>query len=440
MKVFESKLIRFGLAPTVIILPAIALHAFLADLAKPFDNISWFIFGAIFLCVGLPLVPIIAYLWNGWEAKRNDISASVSTRAKECYLKMFSLSDYQINRQAAPFITNDANSPEARCDRIFADFYKRWYGRRYYILPVAVFTATLTYLSIHIAYSAANMFPYWETQHRAFAYSLNPASLSAIAGAYLWVTSDFISRARCLDFAPSEINWGTLRLIIALPMGHAFASHTWDGLASVVAFGLGAFPLSMLQDMLRQRVNTWMTNTVPKPDRNNSLTKLQGVNKTLAVRMENEGITTIPQIACCDPIRLVMRSNLTFNFVIDCINQSLCWVYFEDQLRNLRPLGLRGAVEIANLKHSLESTDQAIRTEAEATLADLARAIQPPHTEATLRHTFRQIANNPYTHFLQAVLVNPFEPPPARRAQTAGIPSRPDAGAGFANGHGAFPH
>ena len=56
-------------------------------------------------------------------------------------------------------------------------------------------------------------------------------------------------------------------------------------------------------------------------------------------------VAQIAQVAYCDPIRLVMRSSLTFSFVIDCMNQALA-------------------------RH----------------------AIKPPHTTQTMRRTFEQIA------------------------------------------------
>lgn len=383
------------------------------------NDLSWFLALAVVLCVALPVVPIVAYLWVGWQAKRNDITDGVSTKAKQCYLMMFSLSEYKKSQQQQA--GTDAGAEASGCEQIFEDFYTRWYGRRHFILPVALFVAVLAGLALHVAFGATG-------------YDMNKPAPSAIAGAYLWVSSDFISRARRLDFAPSDINWGTLRLVVAVPMGSAFAGLTGDVAASVVAFALGAFPLSAIQDMLRQTVYKWTTKTVPVNERNDALTKLQGVDDDIAIRMANEGITTIPQIAYCDPIRLVMRSNLTFNFVIDCMNQSLCWVYFEDQLKNLRPLGLRGAVEIAYLMNALESPDPKIQSEARATLIDVTNAIKPPHTEATLRYTFTQIAEDPYTHFLNAVWINPFAP-----VTQPGPAQQPRNGALVQNGHAASP-
>jgi hypothetical protein len=59
----------------------------------------------------------------------------------------------------------------------------------------------------------------------------------------------------------------------------------------------------------------------------NDIVKLQGINRWIIERLSNEDITTVTQIAYCDPIRLIMRSNLTFNFVTDCMNQALAVIY-----------------------------------------------------------------------------------------------------------------
>ena len=399
--------------------------------ANNFEDIRGFLYGAIALCILLPLVPIGEYLRTGWRAKRNDITAGVSEEAKRRYLQMFSLSD-QAARGAGQrgrglpakrrHATGDAvagDGKTGRHDQVFEDFYKRWYGRHRYAVPVLVFVGVLAFLSVEIGYSAASLFPYWKAHEPTWTYSLDPTALSAIAGAYLWVTSDFIRRARRLDFAPSDINWGTLRLVVAVPMGYAFAgfgqvgtagpvADTGQVVASVIAFSLGALPLSAIQDILRQTLYKRFTTTVHEEDRTDAVTQLQGIDDEIAMRLESEGITTIPQLAYCDPVRLVMRSNLTFNFVVDCMNQALCWVYFESQLDNLRPLGLRGAVEISALLDALASAEPQIRSDAEATLADVVAAIKPPHTAATMRNTFARIAGNPYTHFLEAVSVDPF--------------------------------
>jgi len=134
---------------------------------------------------------------------------------------------------------------------------------------------------------------------------------------------------------------------------------------------------------------------------------LQGVNKEIMERLRNEDITTVTQIAYCDPVRLVMRSNLTFNFVTDCMGQALAWLYFEDKLAALRPLGMRGAVEIKNLMDDYDAEvggDRKLKAErdrAAAALLKIAEAIK--QDPSTVEAAFREIAGDPYTEFLSEV-------------------------------------
>ena len=106
-----------------VFIPATAYAMAVSTARTPllFDEIAWFPYSAIFLCVALPLVPIIAYSWAGWEAKRNDITDGVSAQAKRCYLMMFSLSDYQKSQQATQSPLQDAISETFRCEKIFAN-------------------------------------------------------------------------------------------------------------------------------------------------------------------------------------------------------------------------------------------------------------------------------------------------------------------------------
>lgn len=116
------------------------------------NEFVWYQSIAVVLCVALPVVPIVAFLLTGWKAKRNDITDGVSLKAKQCYLMMFALSNYASS--PAPTLPADAASAAIRCEKVFADFYTRWYGRRHYVLPVLVFVAVLAGLAVYLAGSS----------------------------------------------------------------------------------------------------------------------------------------------------------------------------------------------------------------------------------------------------------------------------------------------
>ena len=108
--------------------------------------------------------------------------------------------------------------------------------------------------------------------------------------------------------------------------------------------------------MLGKLANKSLGLEATAEEASDDIIKLQGINKAIVERLSNEDITTISQIAYCDPVQLVMRSNLNFIFVTDCMNQALAWMYLEDGMNKIRQFGLRGAVEI---KHWFDAYNDA---------------------------------------------------------------------------------
>jgi hypothetical protein len=227
---------------------------------------------------------------------------------------------------------------------------------------------------------------------------LNAAALAAIAGAYMWVVSDFIWRARRMDFSPADILWGGLRLFIAAPLGLAVGAIVKPDVFSFVAFGLGAFPLETIQTFLRQ-LSAKALNIELGTAQNSDLLRLDGVDQILVERLAHEDITSIVQLAYYDPIQLTMRSNLSFNAVVDLVSQALAWVYIGEKLPLIRPLGLRGAYEMRQLCDDLtpDATD-INRTNAQNILPEIAQRLDV--SQEKMWYVITTIAYDPYTDFI----------------------------------------
>jgi hypothetical protein len=335
------------------------------------------------------LAPLARYLAIGWLAKRKDIMDGMSIYARFAYFQMFSRS------QTIP-------KPDQASER-FEELYSQWYGRRLYCVPGILFAL--------VALIAVSLVIFTVVTERGYLpknplFTLPTTAISAVAGAYLWVLNDHISRARRRDFSPSDVAWGSLRLIISIPMGYAFASIAAESVGPFVAFALGAFPLTELQSMLRRLANKRLQLEGTPEETSDGIIKLQGINRDIAERLADEDIQTVTQVAYCDPVQLTMRSNLSFDFVSDCMNQALAWMYLQKGLDDVRPLGLRGAQEIMCLIYDLD--DESVEPEsrrahdlAVASLPVIAKALnQDP---ATAQFMLRQIAADPYTLFLQHI-------------------------------------
>lgn len=346
------------------------------------------------LCALLVLMqPMLRYVRSGWKAKRKDIMDSLSPKARLAYYLMFNGSEPR------------PKTTEQACEQ-FERFYTAWYGRRYFIVPGVLLGLTGLIATSAVVFSVLG--------EQLFApnplFKIPIIAIASLGGAYLWVVNDHISRARRLDFSPADVMWGVLRVVIAVPMGYAFSSIVKDDVAPFVAFGFGAFPLSALMSLLVRFTEKRLGADETKEEASDDLIKLQGINKTILERLSNEDVTTITQIAYCDPVRLTMRSNLSFNFIIDCQNQALAWMYLEDKLNTIRPFGIRGAFEIKYLMDDLELTgeqpeDKEARDKAKALLLQIASAINVP--AELLRFSFDQIAGDPYTIFLYEIWETP---------------------------------
>jgi hypothetical protein len=345
----------------------------------------------VFAGIAAIMAPFLRYVSVGWRAKRNDIMDGLDADARLAYFEMFCRSGVALSAPAA--------SAE------FEVLYSRWYGRRFFVVP-GLCLCLVSLLSItSVVFSAMHMLGY----ARNLLFDVPTIAIAAVAGAYMWVVNDFISRARRLDFAPSDVQWGVLRLIISVPMGYSCAAVAAPAVGPFIAFAVGAFPLSTLTSMLQKLANKSLGLEPTAEEASDDIIRLQGINKTIVERLSNEDITTVTQIAYCNPVRLVMRSNLNFNFVTDCMNQALAWMYLQDGLVKIRSLGLRGAIEIKNL---IDGYDGAIKNEAKraeeraravAAFPKIAAALnQEPET---LQIVFRQIAKDPYTIFLYSIWI-----------------------------------
>lgn len=327
--------------------------------------------------VDLLLTALIAYplgnfLLFGWVRKEYEVRTSLSEAAKRTYLETF----HRI-------VVTDAEAATR-----FDQLYRRWYGRRHFALPIA-FVLLIALIENFVVGRA--VIPLVGSG------KLDIAS-AAIAGAYTFVTWDLFARMQRRNMSPADICRGALRLAIAIPVGYAFALLMSESLGPFIAFAIGVFPVGALGEVLRQIANKRLGLEIGAATADDQISRLSGVDMPIAARIEDADITTIPQLAWCDPIQLSMRSNLAFGYVVDIVSQALAWVYLGDRIKNLRTMGLRGAFEIKVFLRDLNGGDQHPRELAQNALPVAAQLGDCP--EAGLLLAFDQIANDPNTNFL----------------------------------------
>ena len=324
-----------------------------------FGRDQFFLLAIDFILTGLLFQPLFNFLSYGWVRKSEEIETSLVPEAKQTYLKVFWGRDV----------------PLADVQAEFAALYARWYGRRRYWAPLALVFIITVLENYYLSHELIRLVT--ENVKLTDKVTLT-TSAAAISGAYTFVAWDFFGRVQRRSLSATDILRGALRLAMAIPIGFVFASLLSEGLGPFLAFGVGVFPLETIATILRRLVNDKLklelgANTAP-----DQIGTLAGIDRSIADRIEDTDITTIPQLAWCDPIQLTMRSSLAFDYVVDIVSQALAWVYLGEKLTILRTYGLRGAYEIRVLINDLSSLDPSKKAKAEAVLPVAAAAVNMP--------------------------------------------------------------
>lgn len=333
---------------------------------------------------GLLIYPLCNFLVYGWRRKQEEVDNSLVVSAKRIYLELF------LNQSFEKPKTPEAKEEQyEQVDREFSKRYVRRYGRRRFIGPILILCAISLPANFYLAKGLIQL----------LAPHLLDSVTAAIAGAYAFVASDFIDRMQRRNLVPVDILRGALRLAIAVPVGLAFAAlYPGSELTSFIAFAVGIFPLNTLQTILRRVADDKLKLGLVADVMEDQIPALNGVDRWIADRIEDADITTIPQLAWCDPIDLSMRSSLPLEYVIDIVGQALAWVYFGDRLKELRPFGLRSAYEMKVLMDDLARKGKRTKEKAEAVLPVAAEAAKIP--QAGFQYALHQIAEDPATKFL----------------------------------------
>jgi hypothetical protein len=290
----------------------------------------------------LMFYPLMTFVRFGWARRAAEICESLDDKAKQQYLANYHKQSYSL--------------PMA--EQAFLKFYVDRYGLKYSVLPLLLLLVIAGFSNFFLAESLQDL-----VKPEAIP-SKFPPSAAAIAGAYTFICWDFFSRMQRLTLSRADILRAALRLLIAMPVGFAFATLLKEDLAPFVAFAMAAFPVQLIGTILQRQMKTRLNLELTSQAARDQVFLLSGIDTPIAERIEDADVTTITQLAWEDPVQLTMRTNLQFAFVIDIIGQALAWVYFEDKLKPMGVIGLHGAVEIRQLGRDLglmEETGSTVR-------------------------------------------------------------------------------
>ena len=321
-----------------------------------------------FLSLWLVLGAVYAYLNVGQAKKIEVITGFYSPATIADYFEQFWSGRDGIRALVRNYRANPAIYTAALESKFQAQF-REDFGLRVFFIPVVLLIAAggvvLFFgfsggIGLAVALSNGGV-----SSVHPLGINLDLISVAAIFGAYTWVASDVIVRNHQWTLHPSDLAWYALRLIIAIPLGHALAMLVGSadvtagaagstslpaGAGAFVAFVASMFSLDAITRALGKAATRFgVQMTTSSAERDDLIVRLAGVDEDKARALSVEGVSTIAQLVAVDPIRASIRSGLPFEYVLRLIDAALLWVFVGDTLNEMRPLGLRGASDMLDL-------------------------------------------------------------------------------------------
>lgn len=241
--------------------------------------------------------------------------------------------------------------------------------------------------------------------------------IAGAAGAYLWGLDDLVRRHGSADMSSTALHGTWVRMAVAASIGAVLvATKIPTPIGVPLAFAIGSLRISDMWDYVRRRAHL-------KIDEGKSwhsdLYLVQGLTEAARDRLIAEEIDSVQRLAFADPVRLLFRTNIEWNVILDAVDQAMLINYVGTRIDQLRHLGVRGAIEMAELTSRTEKRKRNTMIEVEhaARMLNLigAELGQGPDAAYNLSYLLN---NDPQVDFIWKNWSTPYgqaEPTPPRR-------------------------
>jgi len=372
------------------------------------------------VCAG----PLIWFLMHTWFARYDEFRNSLKDGALRAYLERFwarrlisELAARKLIARASAEENDDRSSSwreaaEAHplvCQYVFKSIYHTHYGLSAFLTPFALLVTITFAAACLVARMRGCMASGTACPDELFGREA-PVAISATAGAFLFAVGDSVRciRQRCMTVSDSY--WYALRLLIAIPMGLAFARAADPTvLQTAMAFALATFPLNDFLKVIRRFAFPQISDKDSAED-GDKLLELAGVTLPIAAIFAAEGIYSTEQLAATDPVVLSVRTGLPFRFVLSLGSQAMVRRHLGPQAGKLADLGLNNALSVLEVVRALDApagtaglmvkAPQAIMQSAVKQLGGVEGAALDI---SVIEMKFREIAAEEYTLFLDHI-------------------------------------
>jgi hypothetical protein len=242
-------------------------------------------------------------------------------------------------------------------DQVVTQLFALYYGPVTYVLPIIMNVAVIA-LGIMIGMIHAKV-PFALPFGVGDLVRVAPVTLSlGFAGAYIQSLYDTLRRCRESDLSAYSLHFTWVHMVLASILAPLVARAFAPEMGQFVAFGVGLFPLKDTFEYARNLAKKKLEISLETDEvKGLPMGLVEGLNKNVVDRLDEEGITSIVDLAYSDPIKLFLKTNYPWAWVIDVMDQALLINYVGAKIDALRPIGIRGSIEMSVLGEAVQTSD-----------------------------------------------------------------------------------
>ncbi|TKC87879.1 hypothetical protein FAZ69_16560 [Trinickia terrae] len=381
---FQSLATRFSIFDIFPALPGRGVsggHAFgwFVKLPWPNEPISSEDVGTAVMLGGLATflvtAPFIHFLSHGWYARFDEFRNSLKDGALFAYLRRFwsarlldAVADYRLEEKIKKIKEGAQDIPkkESLIDRpdiwtgledesrryignVFARIYNEQYGLRAFVPPF-LFIMVITYVNAAALALINKCAAGIQTCPGYFFGAPEIIVISAISGAYMFTVADSVMAIRRRSLNVSDMYWYGLREFLAVPIAIYFSSTLPESVrggagnyvAASMSFVVALLPIDVLFKQLRRKAYT-VLSVNPQEEEGDQLLVLTGMTSPVVALFLSEGVYSVEQVACVDPVLLAIRTGLPFRLITRFGAQAIVRRHFGESTKDLAALGFGDA-------------------------------------------------------------------------------------------------
>lgn len=176
---------------------------------------------------------------------------------------------------------------------------------------------------------------------------------AALFGAWAYALYSVVSRISTADLSPDFLLRLAYQPIVAIAFAFFATFMFAQDFLLIISFGIGFLPYPEIVRFIRVRTQQRLSKS---PDTANAdvgqaeLSEIDGIDFDEIDRLHEENIKNIQQLAFSNPLKIHFLTAYPLKTVIDWTDQALLRLYLnKTQLQALKPIGIRGAIEMAQV-------------------------------------------------------------------------------------------